>query len=67
MPLFEGIAVEVAGKITHKCLEVHEEDIKNAVDSMVKAAGDAYDAAWERDHDAGGISSWGEESETATA
>ncbi|CAD5937596.1 hypothetical protein [Planktothrix agardhii] len=65
MSLLESIAVEVAGKMAHKCLEVHEEDIRNAVNSVVQTASKVCEEGWQRDNNAGGVSSWREETATA--
>ncbi len=47
-----------AGAVGHRC----GEHIADALEETAKSAEKAWDEGWERDYEAGGISSWGSES-----
>lgn len=66
MSLGEAIVGSMAGAVTTKCLEVHTDDIKKTLDSTVKTVNKAVDEGWERDYNAGGVSSWSAKPKTAT-
>ncbi|WRH68735.1 MAG: hypothetical protein RSE13_11650 [Planktothrix sp. GU0601_MAG3] len=67
MALFETLVAAVSPVIAHECIQEHKEDIRKVVDDTVKTASQVCEEGWQRDRDSGGISSWGKESETATA
>ena len=58
-----GIVSGMAGAATEKLIEANEENIKQTFN----AVNDAVDEGWERDRNAGGISSLGSAPETANA
>ncbi len=71
MPINEiivGTAVKaVASTVTKECVKEHLEDIRNVRDSAVNTVNQAVDQGWERDYNAGGVSSWGNKPKTATS
>ena len=53
-------------EITHQCLEEHKDQLRDLRDSTIQNVGEAVDEGWKRDYNAGGISSWGSQPETAS-
>jgi hypothetical protein len=53
-----GFVAGAAGAVGHRC----GEHIADALEETAKSAEKAWNEGWERDYEAGGISSWGSES-----
>jgi len=53
--------VGAAEELGHECIRRHADDIHQALNATKKAVDSAIDEGWERDREAGGLSSWGEE------
>lgn len=56
-----AFVMAAADELGHECIRRHADDIHQALDATRKAVDSAIDEGWKRDHEAGGLSSWGEE------
>jgi|GEM_PF-5848136 len=62
-PLVEGAAANLG----HKCVDEHIDDIKRGINGTKDFISTEFDKGCQRDYEAGGITSWGQEPQAENA
>lgn len=59
-----NLVAGAANALGHECVRRHKDDIAQAAEKVGQSTKQAWDDGWQRDYEAGGISSLGNKKET---